>query len=303
MAEKKNQHFVPQFYLRNFSKDENSIGISFHIDTPNPSVNYKAPISRQASHDYYYTSDTSIEDDFQLIETPASQIINRIISEPAIVLNDDEIYLLKHFIYIQHIRTPMHAQMLEDTVNQMYHKLAGPDYDEIDVKVKDAPLRTLVYLSKLAYQTVEPLKLVILDNRTPLPFITAPDPSIYFNLYCMRRNEEYGTAMPGLMFYMPISAKKAIFLYDPNVYKVKEKHMVSCDILEVAFLNFRIYNVAIKSPKKQIYFDNRTEDYYRDFELWVNCVEEAMKKGVDLMFPKERGCTIWSKLISFFRKK
>lgn len=290
MAEKKNQHYVPQFYLRNFSKDENSIGISFHIDTPNPGVNDEAPISRQASHDYYYTSDTSIEDDFQLIEGPASQIISSIISEPAIVLNEDEIYLLKHFIYIQHIRTPMHAQMIEDIVNQMYHKLAGPDYNEIEVKVKDAPLRSLVYLSKLAFQTMDPLKLIILDNRTQLPFITAPDPSIYFNLYYMRRNEDYGTAMPGLMFYMPISAKKALFLYDPKVYKVKEKYMVSCDILEVAFLNFMIYDVAIKSTKKQIFFDNRTEDYYRDFELWTKCLEEAAMKGVDLMFPEEMGC-------------
>lgn len=303
MAEKKNQHFVPQFYLRNFSKDKKTIGTSVHIDTPNPEVNYEAPISRQASRDYYYTSDTSIEDDFQLLEGPASQIINSIIANPAVVLNDDEVYLLKHFIYIQHIRTPMHAQMLNDVVNQTFHKLAGSDYDEVDVKVKDAPLRTLVYLSKLAYQTVDPLKLIILDNRTSLPFITAPDPSIYFNLHCMRRNEEYGTAMPGLMFYMPISAKKALFLYDPNVYKVKEKHMISCDILEVAFLNFMIYDVAIKSTKKQIYFDNRTEDYYRDFELWVKCVEEARTKGVDLMFPKEKGCAIWSKLISFFHKR
>lgn len=302
MPNNKNQHFVPQFYLRNFSKDKNTIGTAIHIDTSNPQVLYEAPIHSQASQNYYYTSDTSIEEEFNLIERPASVIINRIVHESVVVLNDDEIYLLKHFIYIQHIRTPMHAQMIDDVVNQMYHKLAGPNYDDIEVKVKDAPLRALVALSKLAYQTVDPLTLIILDNQTSLPFITAPDPSIYFNLYCMRRNENYGTAMPGLMFYMPISAKKALFLYDPKTYKVKEKHMVHCDILEVAFLNSMIFNVAVKSPKKQIYFDNRT-DYNNDITLWEKCLKEAMTKGIDLMFPKERVCSIWSKLKNIFHKK
>ena len=302
MPNNKNQHFVPQFYLRNFSRDEKTVGTAIHIDTPNPQVQYEAPIKSQASQNYYYTADTSIEKDFNLIEKPASVLIYRIINEPNVILNGNETYLLKHYIYFQHIRTPMHAQMLEDDVNQMFHKLAGPDYDELNVKVGDAPLLALASLSKLANKTIDPLKLAILHNQTPLPFITAPDPSIYFNLYCMRRKKDYGTAMPGLMFYMPISAKKALFLYDSKTYKVKERHMVSCDILEVAFLNSMIFNIAVKSPKKQIYFDNRTDDYYRDIALWAKCIEEAKKKGVDLLFPREKVCSIWTKLTSIFHQ-
>ena len=59
----------------------------------------------------------------------------------------------------------------------------------------------------------------------------------------------------------------------------------------------------LKVPRNRFFFDNRTEDYFRDFELWTKCLEEATMKGVYLMFPKERGCAIWSKLISDFRMK
>lgn len=51
MADKENQHFVPQYYFRFFSKDQKSVSLLRII---NGTVVETAPIKGQASKSYFY---------------------------------------------------------------------------------------------------------------------------------------------------------------------------------------------------------------------------------------------------------
>jgi len=66
-TDKKNQHYVPKFYLRNFSFQNNKkqIGV-FNIE--NEFYFLKAKLKTQGSKNFFYGSDGVIEDSLSLIE-------------------------------------------------------------------------------------------------------------------------------------------------------------------------------------------------------------------------------------------
>ncbi len=78
MPEGKNQHFVPQFYLRNFARsDSTKLICTFHI----PSARYvpNATIKGHACDDYFYGKDGA-EQALQEFEGKVSPTIARIIA-------------------------------------------------------------------------------------------------------------------------------------------------------------------------------------------------------------------------------
>lgn len=60
---KKNQHFIPQFYLRNFSYYSNGKEIGIYVPTINFFKNDVA-IKHQGSKNFFYGKDEIIEDEF-----------------------------------------------------------------------------------------------------------------------------------------------------------------------------------------------------------------------------------------------
>ncbi|HEX2983013.1 MAG TPA: DUF4238 domain-containing protein, partial [Ignavibacteriales bacterium] len=58
MAERKNQHFVPQFYLRNFSENKKSL---CDYNLSNNKYIKNASIKDMASQNYFYGKDENIE--------------------------------------------------------------------------------------------------------------------------------------------------------------------------------------------------------------------------------------------------
>ena len=80
MADKKKQHYVPRFYLKNFSNksDEKSIGIY------NVKKNLFIPsgsLKDQNYIDYFYGKNGRIENSLQVIEGLSSSIIKDIITK------------------------------------------------------------------------------------------------------------------------------------------------------------------------------------------------------------------------------
>lgn len=285
MPKQKNQHFVPQFYLRNFSKDENTIGCCY-VDAKKQKFNLteEAPIKSQASKDYYYSKDTRLEDEFAKIEGEANLLIQKILSTEQIRFTPAEIDFLKQYVFFQHIRTPFHANEYEAMVSQMYHHIVPEDKD-VEIKIKDKtlfPLRT--FLPRIA-EIVQPFELAILDNKTSLPFITSPEPAIFFNPYQVKRNQHvFGTEMHGGMFYMPLSAKKGVLLYDPLAYRIKGKHLTACTQSDVTYFNMLILDFVVMTKVNLFYFDNKITD----FQEMISLMLEYAQAGLDLSFVKEK---------------
>jgi hypothetical protein len=77
MPNNKNQHYVPQLHLKNFSEDRKSIGV-YHI--PSNRFVRSSPIRHEASEDYFYGKDSSIDERLKKIENAAGKLIKEITS-------------------------------------------------------------------------------------------------------------------------------------------------------------------------------------------------------------------------------
>jgi Protein of unknown function (DUF4238) len=80
MAENRDQHFNPQFYLRNFSADKN--GRSIHLyNIARAQCVFGANFAGQCARPYFYGKDGRLETGLGMLETAAAPVFRRMISE------------------------------------------------------------------------------------------------------------------------------------------------------------------------------------------------------------------------------
>ena len=92
MEKKKRQHYVPQFYLRNFVREDNKFTI-FNIKSEKIIEN--APYRKQCYEDYYYGDDEVWEEKLGAIESSAALIIAKINKQSNYYPDVEEIKILK----------------------------------------------------------------------------------------------------------------------------------------------------------------------------------------------------------------
>ena len=115
-AETKNQHYVPQFYLRYFSVDMKNVGVYILKSGKNiPSV----PIKGQASRDYFYSDSMEIEKTLGALEVRAKGVIDRIIAAPTEPLGEEDKDTLFLFTVIQRGRTAEQADLFREVYDRI----------------------------------------------------------------------------------------------------------------------------------------------------------------------------------------
>jgi hypothetical protein len=110
MTEKKNQHYIPKFYLRNFSylNDKKQIGI-FNIN--NQFFYQTSKLKTQGSKNFFYGNDGVIEESLTNFEGLFSQTINQIIMTREIPkFNSKEHIEMCHFITLTDLRNPIKVE-------------------------------------------------------------------------------------------------------------------------------------------------------------------------------------------------
>ena len=112
----KNQHYVPHFYLRNFSSNKISI-VLYRIKGKRPPVK-NAAIKNICSEDYFYDRDNSIEAALSQKEDDWSAVLKEIIEQKQIRQLTDKTSL-REFVSYQYTRT----RGLLNHVSSMVQKL------------------------------------------------------------------------------------------------------------------------------------------------------------------------------------
>src|SRR5208283_1382271 len=119
MPPKKRQHYVPKFYLRNFSIGAagKSIGI-FNI--PSEKFISSGSLKEQAYKDYFYGKDGKIEDIYRQFENRAAIIIRSIIKQHILPLwaSNERLELLTFATFL-HSRTEYSADEYEEQTDQL----------------------------------------------------------------------------------------------------------------------------------------------------------------------------------------
>ena len=100
MPEKKKQHYVPKFYMKNFASSENNVSV---YNIKSKKIISNIPFDSQCYKDYFYGKDHVLENEFAQKEIIWSNLFNKIIDHKK--LSDDDIIQLKRFAVYQRQRT------------------------------------------------------------------------------------------------------------------------------------------------------------------------------------------------------
>jgi len=196
MPENKRHHYVPRFYLRNFSSGERRCIGLFNIASGK--LVEQASIKDQAYRDYFYGKDLKTENRLAKIEGEADRVIAEIIrtGRPPVRYQTD-FGTLCIFIMIQDNRTVKSVTTLNEMAEKLAKALLSRNINDPEMlkHLPDLKLETTHPFSILLRQAlvVEPLihdlRLKVLHNVSGVPFITSDHPvvkhnQLYKRLWC-----------------------------------------------------------------------------------------------------------------------
>ena len=237
LMDKENQHYIPQFYFRNFSNRE---GISMHY-IPKDKYIENAPIDKECSDKYFYSKNLKYENNLEKIEGFASGVIRDIINTNELWNhNSEDKGTLLMFILLQIYRTEIAATELNRYANEvgrgmLYNeKFSGNldiEYNEIEniefgfsepgVEMIKFALKNMYLLYDMDYS--------LLINQTDIQFVFGESPAIKYNKYFIDIGKNtVGIACKGLIILLPISPNLTVVFYDSKLYSTDkdEKHRI-----------------------------------------------------------------------------
>jgi len=248
-----NQHFVPQFYFRQFTGGDPRIQLLLKAESR---IIHNASIKGQCARHGFYGSD-EIERFFSQLEKRHSKVLNNIIelawtprsNEVAVELFD----WMWEAILFQRARTQLQINKLSPAWEALYlemFKRYVEHSNDIDIKVPllehiecgnfrlihDPIASTLMQISTLLESTllISDLDFRILRNQTDSPFIFSDSPVVFHNTYCQNVTTRgvLGLQCPGLQIFWPLNNHTLLFLLDPEVYSMRPDMGLVIDICQ-----------------------------------------------------------------------
>ena len=218
MGQFKNQHFVPKCLLRQFAADneaQRSLNV-FNIRSERLIAN--APLKSQASRSYMYGKDLELEHRLARVEGSFDAVLKNIAGGGA--PEEGDLEQVRFFMYLQFRRTEMAVKRLKHAYDLMEAKVFGedggaptpPTFYELTMDSVRLCLETL--------DSVEDLKMRLVDNEFRIDFVISDDPVVFANRYATQRlgKPGFGVNSSGVFFLLPLTPRKAAICYDNQVY-------------------------------------------------------------------------------------
>ncbi|MCO4093826.1 MAG: DUF4238 domain-containing protein [Acidovorax sp.] len=220
MATNKNQHFVPRCYLRPFTTEQSDRAINLYNIDRQKVIN-GAPLKHQCSGDYFYGKDEYLEAGIQAVEGTYAAAMKSILT-PGYKLIDEHRSLLKVFWLMQHLRTEA-ASRRSVELSEVMRNVIGAGADQFRIEIKEA-----VQIAMRAFGEsmgiLDDLKVVLVRNRTAVPFVTSDDPAILTNRWHLhnsrRLGRTFGLHSAGDLMLLPLSPTVLCFAYDGDVHSI-----------------------------------------------------------------------------------
>lgn len=230
MAEKKYNHYIPKFYLANFS------GSSKYIDKcilSTGKIIRAASTGSTGGKDYLYGKDGKIEDIFCQLEGKWADIVRNIIATESIPTDPDEYAYLLHFIILSENRTLAKANSNLEFWGEQYRVLARMLKEQGELDIPDEIIESLGAECAIPnLMSIQPdifmmnicadLKIAIIKNISDLPFITSDHPVVKYNQFLVYHDyfRGYGYGQMGIQIFFPISPKLCLVMFDHVPYRL-----------------------------------------------------------------------------------
>ncbi|MCD4657116.1 MAG: DUF4238 domain-containing protein [Planctomycetes bacterium] len=207
---KENQHYIPQFYLRYFSSNDDRTTINvFRFKDKNCNQNN---IAKQCKGSRIYGSDQD-EEDITKLDDKHGILLHKIISNGIETISSHDYSEFIVFTGLTYARSKRIALMFENGIDPFH-------FEELPQKL-DKPYRggVLVGVSIPAYWLN--FRLLFLINNTDIDFITSDSPVVLYNKYfhSNRASNNFKYDADGLQVFYPLSNRICAIFYDERFYK------------------------------------------------------------------------------------
>jgi hypothetical protein len=209
MGEKSRQHYVPKFYLRNFSDRKKAID-TFNITNSKYIPN--ASIKDMCQKNNFYGSDKKVENFLnEEVESKASPIIKGIIDTNEFPSFEEYIELIK-FILVSEARNLRSADSTNNMVDFMTKTIMKehPEFKDVDLDQFtigwNEPANHMINAALESIPMVIDLEpLLIVEQTGARRFITSDNPVVRYNSFYVSKGytRGFGFITRGLQLFLP----------------------------------------------------------------------------------------------------
>lgn len=287
MAQNKNQHFVPQHYLRQFCIKGTKNIATYRILPPLfiPS----APINKQCQKDYFYKNDEGVDPFLTGVETTIAPLLRQITEDRS--YTPEEKQALDYLCVIMKMRTRKSIESMSLLPRNMFYKITEQaikngklppppdDWSFESVGVNNVCSVMLRNSSLRCFAEMQTLHCKFIQAPKDSFFITSDNPVVTLNqalTYPKGVRSYAGFGRSGFQLLMPLSPRVCIFYYDPKVYKVGtlKQRVVPINSCDTEAIN----TLQLQSAEKCVYF----HDPARNLE-----VDKLLRKYTNMRQPIE----------------
>ena len=275
-------HYVPQFYLKNFSGND-SIGV---YNFERKKFVDETAIRKVGGREHLYGNDDKLENWFQDLEGKWAEIIKNILQQEKIPRDSTEYTYLLIFVYLSDIRGAEVADRFHDfklqegknvaRILKEQGKLNMPEevIDNLTLKIDRPNLVYIQGMQKLISIISELCPLLII-NESDVDFITSDVPVVKYNKWFIEREYMHpcGFGHMGAHCFIPLSPRVCFCLYDDGVYNNQYGKKDRIRIYQSKVVS-ELNSLFIENAYKEIYYrkgmKERLEQYVREKRIEKN---------------------------------
>lgn len=274
-TEKKNQHYIPKFYLRNFSfhGNEKQIGV-FNLN--NQHFCPTAKLKTQGSKNFFYGRDGIVENKLSQTEGIFAKVLKNIIDSGDLPQKDtEEHWNLLKFVAFTELRNPVKIENTKSMFKEIQRSVLETDPKaNLNEIFPSASHDEIIGLSLSSWTDIvknsRDLDFKLLLNNTNSPFISSDFPVVKYNQYLQWRKwpqAKTGFGQTGLQIFFPLNSKMTIVFFDSGIYKVGNKKQKTYSINKTQDID-SINILQFVNCFETVYFDEKgTENYIRNLYL------------------------------------
>ena len=269
----KNQHFVPQFFQRFFSYENNGKTIGM-FNTQLNRFKSNVPISSQLSSDYFYGKDGNLESWLSQLERDSAPIFKEMWEKEKLpIAQSPDHFKMLHFMVALDLRNPIHFRILsnlEQKLPTVKSKISEGNVSTDMVsglkehQTDQGKLNSLKSAELLVSDLLD-LKYKLIKNITSNPFIISDNPLVLYNQFLEKRNWTFGSqrdfGLKGLQLFLPLNDSYMLAIYDHNIYKLgtkKEQIVIIDDKNSVDQINL----LQFLNSETTVNFSHKASEHY-----------------------------------------
>jgi hypothetical protein len=272
VPENKNQHFVPQFYLRFFrhSVSDKLVG-TYHL--PGGLFIDKAKIKDHACDDYFYGKD-GLEAWLQKAESVARPILAGILATGKLpAWQSQEHKDLLSFVMVQKNRTAEAADEMDEVRRKTLEAIASEGRSDLPDPSLDAGAMAgfastphmLVHMAVNHVCAALDLRYKLILNDTGHPFITSDHPVAAYNQFYERNSSGFsdtGVQSRGLQLYFPLDPMHLLVFFDSDVYRVGGRAYDLAPVKATAADVEALNTLQVVNAGESLFFSNAADEGY-----------------------------------------